>query len=246
MHIHYKIDRMGKLIEIISGGKMFTLKDLQQEFFGGWTKFEAFWLLLFLALQIGTYIYQPDSLLAMISGIAGILCVVFVGKGKISNYLFGLIFAYTYFYVSWDNKFYGEMTTTLYVYIPAQFIGYFLWKANMKQDGQGESVIAKALDLKGWFLMVSGIIIFSALFIAFLKTTDGNSVTLDGVTTVMVVAAQVLMLLRYREQWLLWIVINVLSIILWAETAPMYIMYAAYLLNSLYGYYNWTKLAKQA
>ncbi|OBX05172.1 nicotinamide riboside transporter pnuC [Gallibacterium genomosp. 3] len=223
---------------------MFTLKDLQQEFFGGWTKFEAFWLLLFLALQIGTYVYQPDSLLAMISGIAGILCVVFVGKGKISNYLFGLIFAYTYFYVSWDNKFYGEMTTTLYVYIPAQFIGYFLWKANMQKDGEGASVVAKALDFKGWLVTIASIAICSVLFIAFLRTTDGNSVTLDGVTTVMVIAAQLLMLLRYREQWVLWIVINVLSIILWADTAPMYIMYGAYLLNSLYGYYNWTKLAK--
>lgn len=134
---------------------MLTIKDIQQELFGGWTKFEAFWLVLFVALQIGTYVYQPDSLLAMISGIAGILCVVFVGKGKISNYLFGLIFAYTYFYVAWDNKFYGEMTTTLYVYIPAQFIGYFLWKANMQKDGEGESVVAKALNFKGWIVTVA-------------------------------------------------------------------------------------------
>lgn len=38
-----------ELLKILSGGTMFTLKDLQQEFFGGWTKFEAFWLLLFLS-----------------------------------------------------------------------------------------------------------------------------------------------------------------------------------------------------
>ncbi len=231
---------------ILPGGTMLTIKDIQQELFGGWTKFEAFWLVLFVALQIGTYVYQPDSLLAMISGIAGILCVVFVGKGKISNYLFGLIFAYTYFYVAWDNKFYGEMTTTLYVYIPAQFIGYFLWKANMQKDGEGESVVAKALNFKGWIVTIAAIAICSLLFISYLKTTDGNSVSLDGVTTVMVIAAQLLMLLRYREQWVLWIIINVLSIALWADTAAMYIMYAAYLLNSLYGYYNWTKLAKPA
>ena len=105
---------------------MNIINDIKHELFSGWTKFEAGWLLLFLAVQIGMYVIQPDSILAMISGIAGILCVVFVGKGKISNYFFGLIFAYTYFYVAWDNKFYGEMSTTLYVYIPAQFIGYFL------------------------------------------------------------------------------------------------------------------------
>ena len=224
---------------------MNIINDIKHELFSGWTKFEAGWLLLFLAVQIGMYVIQPDSILAMISGIAGILCVVFVSKGKISNYFFGLIFAYTYFYVAWDNKFYGEMSTTLYVYIPAQFIGYFLWKANMHKEAEEESVIAKALDPKGWAVMLTSVVVCSLLFITFLKTTDGNSVALDGVTTVLVVAAQLLMILRYREQWLLWIVINILSIILWADTAAMYIMFSAYLLNSLYGYYNWSKLAKQ-
>ncbi|MCI7718785.1 nicotinamide riboside transporter PnuC [[Pasteurella] aerogenes] len=221
------------------------LRHLKNELFGGWKPFEVIWIFLFLAAQIFAYIQEPDSLLAMISGIAGILCVVFVGKGKISNYLFGLIFAYTYFYVSLDNKFYGEMTTTLYVYIPAQFIGYFLWKQNMRSENAQEVVEAKFLTLKGWTTLIATVLIGSIAFISFLKTTDGQSVTLDGVTTVLVVAAQLLMILRYSEQWILWIIINILSIILWAQTPAMYLMYGAYLLNSLYGYYNWSKLAKK-
>ncbi|MCI5764169.1 nicotinamide riboside transporter PnuC [Actinobacillus porcinus] len=224
---------------------MTLVNKLKDEFFGGWKPFELAWLFLFLAAQIFAYVQAPDSLLAMISGIAGILCVVFVGKGKISNYLFGLIFAYTYFYVALDNKFYGEMTTTLYVYIPAQFIGYFLWKQNMQSQDKVEVVEAKFLTVKGWLTLISAVLIGSLAFISILKTTDGQSVSLDGVTTVLVVAAQLLMILRYSEQWILWIIINILSIWLWAETPAMYLMYGAYLLNSVYGYYNWTKLAKK-
>ncbi|WP_273393435.1 nicotinamide riboside transporter PnuC [Actinobacillus porcinus] len=224
---------------------MTLVNKLKDEFFGGWKPFELAWLFLFLAAQIFAYVQAPDSLLAMISGIAGILCVVFVGKGKISNYLFGLIFAYTYFYVALDNKFYGEMTTTLYVYIPAQFIGYFLWKQNMQSQDKVEVVEAKFLTVKGWLTLISAVLIGSIAFISILKTTDGQSVSLDGVTTVLVVAAQLLMILRYSEQWILWIIINILSIWLWAETPAMYLMYGAYLLNSVYGYYNWTKLAKK-
>lgn len=224
---------------------MTLVNKLKDEFFGGWKPFELAWLFLFLAAQIFAYVQTPDSLLAMISGIAGILCVVFVGKGKISNYLFGLIFAYTYFYVALDNKFYGEMTTTLYVYIPAQFIGYFLWKQNMQSQDKVEVVEAKFLTVKGWLTLISAVLIGSLAFISILKTTDGQSVSLDGVTTVLVVAAQLLMILRYSEQWILWIIINILSIWLWAETPAMYLMYGAYLLNSVYGYYNWTKLAKK-
>lgn len=224
---------------------MNIIANIKHELFSGWNKMEAIWIFLFLALQISVFIYQPESLLAVISSIAGLLCVVFVSKGKISNYFFGLIFSYTYFYLAWDKAFYGEMTTTLYVYIPAQFIGYFLWKAKMNHQSESNSVLAKALTFQGWLLTLASITIGSILFILLLNSTNGQSVTLDGITTVMVVAAQILMLLRYREQWIFWIVINILSIILWADTTAVYLMYGAYLLNSAYGYYNWTKLARQ-
>ena len=217
---------------------------LKEEFLSGWKPFEVAWVVIFLAAQIIAYVLMPDSPLGMISGIAGILCVVFVSKGKISNYFFGLIFAYTYFYVSWGSNFLGEMNTALYVYIPSQFIGYFMWKQNMQNDNGSESVVAKALTPKGWVILLVSVAIGTLFFVQALKAAGGSSTGLDGLTTIITVAAQLLMILRYREQWLLWIVLNVLSIWLWNGQPAMYLMYSAYLLNSLYGYYNWTKLVK--
>ena len=217
---------------------------LKEEFLSGWKPFEVAWVVIFLAAQIIAYVLMPDSPLGMISGIAGILCVVFVSKGKISNYFFGLIFAYTYFYVSWGSNFLGEMNTALYVYIPSQFIGYFMWKQNMQNDNGSESVVAKALTPKGWAILLVSVAIGTLCFVQALKAAGGSSTGLDGLTTIITVAAQLLMILRYREQWLLWIVLNVLSIWLWNGQPAMYLMYSAYLLNSLYGYYNWTKLVK--
>ena len=220
------------------------LEQTKQELFGGWKPFEAVWLLIFIAVQIGIYIYNPDSILGMVSGISGIICNVFVSKGKISNYFFGLIFAYTYFYISLGANFLGEMNTTLYVYIPAQFIGYFLWKANMQKEQNSDAVIAKALTVNGWIGLIAFLVIGTLLFVEILNYYGGSSTGLDGLSTIIVVAAQALMVLRYREQWLLWIVLNIISILLWADNTSMYVMYSAYLLNSLYGYYNWSKLQK--
>lgn len=220
------------------------LEQTKQELFGGWKPFESAWLLIFIAAQIGIYIYNPDSILGMVSGISGIICNVFVSKGKISNYFFGLIFAYTYFYISLGANFLGEMNTTLYVYIPAQFIGYFLWKANMQKEQNSDAVIAKALTVNGWIGLIAFLVIGTLLFVEILNYYGGSSTGLDGLSTIIVVAAQALMVLRYREQWLLWILLNIISIALWAENTSMYVMYSAYLLNSLYGYYNWSKLQK--
>lgn len=221
-----------------------AIEQLKHDLVSDWKAFELAWLALFVIAQVVVYYYYPDSLIGMVAGISGIICNVFITKGKISNYLFGLIFAYSYFYVSLGANYLGEMNTTLYVYIPAQFIGYFLWKENLQQAGNGEAIIAKALSLKGWI----GLLLFLGFgtpgFVQILNYFGGSSTRLDGLTTIIVVAAQALMLLRYREQWLLWIALNILSIFLWAENPSMYIMYTAYLLNSLYGYYNWTKLQK--
>lgn len=217
---------------------------LKHDIVSDWKPFELVWLAVFVLAQVVVYYFYPDSLLGMIAGISGIICNVFITKGKISNYLFGLIFAYSYFYVSLGANFLGEMNTTLYVYIPAQFIGYFLWKENMQKMGNGEAIIAKALSLKGWIGLVIFLVFGTLAFVQILNYFGGSSTGLDGLTTIIVVAAQALMLMRYREQWLLWIALNILSIFLWAENPSMYIMYSAYLLNSLYGYYNWTKLQK--
>ena len=221
------------------------IKLIADELFSGWKAFEVIWLLAFISAQVFAYVQNPTSALEMISGIAGIICVVLVSKGKISNYFFGLIFAYTYFYVAWRANFIGEMNSVLYIYLPSQFIGYFMWKSNTTHSSDGDTVIAKALSPQGWAIMFAIIGIGTYGFIQALRAAGGSSTGLDGATTVITFVAQAMMILRYREQWLLWIALNILSIVLWAETPAMYLMYGAYLCNSLYGYYNWTKLIKR-
>lgn len=230
---------------------------LKQEFLSGWTRFEASWLVIFLAIQIGIFIYEPDSWIATIAAITGILCVVFVGKGKISNYLFGLISVSLYAYISYTFQLYGEMMLNLLVYVPVQFIGFYFWRKNMTSENTVnnagvQEVIAKALTVKQWLIVVASAVIGTFLYIELLKSLGSALPVLDGATVVISIVAQILMVLRYREQWALWIIVNIMTISLWAamyfqngETSlPLLVMYVMYLCNSVYGYYNWIKLAR--
>lgn len=230
---------------------------LAQEFLGGWTSFEAFWLLFFLAIQIGIFIYEPDSWLATIAAITGILCVVFVGKGKISNYLFGFISVSLYAYISYTFQLYGEMMLNLLIYVPVQFIGFYIWRKNMTTENTVnqagvEEVIAKALTTTQWGIVALAALIGTFAYITLLEYLGSALATLDGATVVISVVAQILMVLRYREQWILWIIVNILTISLWITmyfqhdktSLPLLVMYIMYLCNAIYGYYNWIKLAK--
>lgn len=236
----------------------YLLTKLKQELFSGWTKFEAGWLLLFLAIQIGIFIIQPDSWIATIAAITGILCVVFVGKGKISNYFFGLISVSLYAYISYTFKLYGEMMLNLLVYVPVQFIGFYFWRKNMTNKNTvntagASEVIAKALNAKQWGILAIVTVIGTFSYIELLKYLGSALAVLDGATVVISIVAQVLMIMRYREQWALWIIVNIMTISLWAvmyfqngETStPLLVMYMMYLCNSIYGYYNWIQLEKR-
>ena len=59
--------------------------------------------------------------------------------------------------------------------------------------------------------------------------------------------AQILMVKRYREQWALWLLIDVFCIKMWwvAGNWSMVAMYIAWTANAFYGWYNWTKLNKR-
>lgn len=50
----------------------------------------------------------------------------------------------------------------------------------------------------------------------------------------------------YREQWIFWAATNVFSIyLLWGESLQIQGKYLIYLINSLVGWYQWSKAAKQ-
>ena len=80
-----------------------------------------------------------------------------------------------------------------------------------------------------------------------LDLLGGNSTLLDSSSTVISVVANSIMLLRYREHWLLWIIIDTITVIMWiiAGDFIMVTMWLVYLINAFYGYYNWTKIAKE-
>jgi nicotinamide mononucleotide transporter len=62
------------------------------------------------------------------------------------------------------------------------------------------------------------------------------------------------MVRRFKEQWLVYIVLNLFTVLLWVirtvegsgEGLLMIVMWSAYLVNAVYGYYNWNKGVKEA
>jgi nicotinamide mononucleotide transporter len=225
-------------------------------FFKDWTLFEKVWLGIFTAVNIYLFFAWGDSLLGLISSLSGMLCVVLVAKGKISNYYFGIIQASTYAYISYTYGLYGEAMLNALFYFPTQFIGLYLWKKNSlrrHESVKGEDVPVKRLSWPGWIVVLFAVGVGTFAYAVLLETIGGRSVGIDSATNILSVTAQILMLKRFAEQWLMWIAVNVLSIIMWAMALSstggndytILVMWSAFLVNSVYGYYNWVKMGKK-
>lgn len=220
-----------------------------------WTLFEKTWLLTSTIIILALSLIWQDTLIGTISSLTGILCVVLVAKGRISSYGFGIVNAATYGYVAYSYGLYGESDLNWFIFLPLQFVGLYLWIKNSKKKEDainGEQIQARRLNIKQWAFLLITIPIVYVVYAQILEVRDATLAGLDGLAVVLSIVAQILMMLRFAEQWLLWIIINVITISLWVVVLTtsggndwtVLAMWLAFLVNSIYGYMNWLKISK--
>ena len=195
-----------------------------------------------------------------IAGIAGVLCVVLVAKGSIWNYLFGIVNVSMYAYISYKAALYGDAALNAFYYVPMQFIGWWQWRkrgaamSESEADGAGVQVKARRFSWRQRAVLTVGC---AAAVIAggFILRYFGDPQPFkDSTTTILSIVAQALMALAFMEQWVLWIITNVVSVVMWsicvargeAHAAVMVIMWVFYLMNSLNGFRVWLKLSRSS
>lgn len=219
---------------------------------GSWNLFEITWLVLFTSIAVGFTVISKDSIFGFTVFITGVLCVVLAAKGNLMSYVFGMYNTLGYAYLAFINGLFGEVMLNLLFFVPMNIIGFYMWKSNRQEDGK---LTMQQLNHRGLLLVVI-VCVVSCLLVGFgLSFIPGqNSPYIDATTTVLSVAATFLMVRRFKEQWLVYIMLNLFTVLLWAirmlegsgEGLLMIVMWSAYLVNAVYGYYIWNKGAKEA
>ncbi len=221
-----------------------------KNYFSDWDLYEKVWLFLFTIIIIALSVYWKDSPVGIIASLTGIWNVVLVAKGKIANYYFGVITVTTYAFVAFTQKYYGEVMLNMIYFFPMQFIGFYLWRKR-KLSKTSDDVKVIYMTNKQRILWAAITIIATISYGFILKKLGGNLPFLDSSSTVMSVIAMVLMVFAFVEQWILWIFVDIVSIILWlvvmlngGNDVAVLLMWIAFLVNAIYGFYNWIRLAK--
>ena len=201
---------MGKFKKMKNGGILIFFR----EEFSGWRKWEIAWMIFCSLAIIILSLILKDNLLGIISALTSTWYALWAGKGKVSCYFFGMINSFCYGLISYQYQLFGEVMLNWGYYFPMMFVGLFFWKKHLNQQ---QEIYKTKLNLKGRLILAvasaAGIIVYAAL----LKFIGGRTPGLDSLTTVLSIAAMIMTVKRCAEQWFLWTVVNVASIIMWLK-----------------------------
>ncbi|MBU2590335.1 MAG: nicotinamide riboside transporter PnuC [Nanoarchaeota archaeon] len=220
-------------------------------YFVEWNLFEKIWLLVFTVINIYLFFVWQDSWIGLIASLTGMLCVVLTAKAKISSFYFGLINIFAYSYVAYQSRYFGDVMLNMLYFLPMTFIGIYFWRKHLKNNKKGE-VVVKSLTWKKRFMWFGASIVLLTLYGLILMMIKGTLPFIDSATTVFSIIATIMLNKRLTEQWFFWIVVDVLSIIMWAYIfikssgdVSMLVMWSAFLVNAVYGLYNWKKIERK-
>lgn len=207
------------------------------------------------------------SWIEAIGTLAGLLCIWLASLEKNINYLFGLINVTLFAVIFFQIQLYASLLLQLFFFV-ANVYGWYAWSRTDTHHEAGlqirwlpwRKVLAWALsagtaialltcyiDSVFGFLAHIAVILFQKMGIAITQPTLAPDAWpfWDAAMTVLSIVAMVLMTRKYVENWLLWVVVNLISIVIFAVQG-VYAMSLEYVLLTfiaLNGSRMWIKRA---
>lgn len=204
-----------------------------------------------IAISIISGIITNDILVGGLILASGLLCAYFASEGKRVNYILGLINYLLMGYVSFKNNLFGIFFFYIFIFSPLQIHGFISWKKNLNQDN---NVKVREFTLKNSIIITLSCIIGSLILGYVLTLIPGQRLAfMDAASNCINLCGVVLMILRFKESWWLWLINNVIDLIIWIITfinkgegsAMMLLVSIGYLLINIYGVIKWNIEAKK-
>lgn len=215
----------------------------------GWKKREIIFLYLVLFFILISSHLVKDTPIAVMSAICGIMYTIIAGKGKISCYFFGLAGSWCYVWLSLSNALWGNMLLYLCYYIPMQILGIFRWKKHLHNDTN--EIIRIRLNTKQRIILLLIGLVGSIFTSGILYLCHDKSPVADGITTFLSILGMYLTVRRAIEQWIVWFIVNGISVLMWlnlfmhgAKTLATVLMWGVYFVLAIYFYFDWRKSFK--
>jgi len=181
------------------------------------------------------------QILEIIATITGIICVYLQTRENILAWPFGILSVTILSYIFLDQKLYSD-TILHVIYIGLNIYGWWYWSSGKNQINQTVEIASMTISEK---LLSALIIIFGASVWGYFmnRYTDAELAFVDAFTTTGSLAAQYLLSRKVLQNWLIWIVVDVVAVSMYIYKGLYFtsFMFAVFLGLCIKGYFDWRK-----
>jgi nicotinamide mononucleotide transporter len=157
-----------------------------------------------------------------------------------------IISSLLYFFVFKDSLLYGEASLQL-VFAALALWGWWQW---LRQgDDATPALVIQRLSARGWMgVAAATAVLWPTLALALQHFTDSDIAWWDALPTALSLVGQVLLGRKYIDNWLIWLVVNLISVALFAHKGLWLtvLLYALFTGMSVWGWRAWQARLNEA
>ena len=151
--------------------------------------------------------------------------------------------------VYFDAGLYADFAIDIY-YLLIAIYGYFAWRYGL---GKAKKERREALPISHTprrqipVLLAAQLVLWAAIAYVLINFTNSNVPYADAFTTATSIVAMWMLARKQAEQWLVWIVVDVVCVALYLYKGLYFYaaLYSLYTVIAVFGYRRWLKLMKQ-
>ena len=223
-----------------------------KNYFKDWIPFEKIITIIGLASSTILGIMNNSSLLSFISSYCNIINAILSSKGKIANYYFGIIGTAIYIYISFTERYYAEVITSLFIVLPITIYGLINWNRNRNSKGDSDVRIER-LDAKGIMIPILSQVVMAGPYYMMLKYFNNDLLITQTLSMCITILAFYFMAKASSLSFLFFLLSSLTKVVIWINpllngdlsNLPLFISSLVFVITDTYGLINWNRMAKQ-
>ncbi len=181
----------------------------------------------------------------IIGTVLGLFYLWFEYRASIWLWPANIVMPAIYILVYFHGGFYADMGINVW-YLGAGIYGWLVWLRGNARGGNGKTNMPITRTPRRQYLplLLCSIVFFVAIVLILINFTDSTVPYGDGFTTALSIVALWMLARKYVEQWLVWMVVDIVctGLYVYKGLYPTAGLYALYSVISVFGYLKWLKM----
>jgi len=197
-------------------------------------------------MAIVAYFSRTWGLVELVGTVFSLICVYLATKHNQWTWFFGVLGILCFGPLFYHSLLYSDAMLQILFFLPMQVWGYMKWQELSQQSNNQSITVSLRNDTVIYIVLaIAGLTLINGYLMS--TYTIASFAYADAWTTWMSVFAQVLMIRKYWQAWLLWVIVDIGAIYIYFAKGMFMTsgLYAVFLVLASVGLYRWYRNYKQ-